>query len=90
MMKLANCNEHHDLNRRLACWALRHDDGRRVTADEMWMIIQSMPNLDPVIFWLENGCDPKEAAKKLRIDQMRMDQRISAGSALEPIVRIFD
>jgi hypothetical protein len=25
------------------------------------------PNLDPVITWLENGCDPKEAAKELRI-----------------------
>jgi len=24
------------------------------------------PNLDPVINWLENGCDPKEAAKELR------------------------
>ena len=26
-----------------------------------------MPNLWPVINWLENGCDPKEAAKELRI-----------------------
>ncbi len=25
------------------------------------------PNLNPVITWLENGCDPKEAAKELRI-----------------------
>jgi hypothetical protein len=25
------------------------------------------PNLDPVIAWLENGCDPKEAAKELRL-----------------------
>ena len=25
------------------------------------------PNLQPVITWLENGCDPKEAAKELRI-----------------------
>jgi hypothetical protein len=24
------------------------------------------PNLEPVINWLENGCDPKEAAKELR------------------------
>ena len=24
------------------------------------------PNLDPVIAWLENGCDPKEAANELR------------------------
>ena len=25
------------------------------------------PNLDLVINWLENGCDPKEAAKELRL-----------------------
>ena len=25
------------------------------------------PNLDPVIAWLENGCDPREAAKELRL-----------------------
>ena len=25
------------------------------------------PNLEPVINWLENGCDPKEAAKELRL-----------------------
>ena len=25
------------------------------------------PSLDPVIAWLENGCDPKEAVKELRI-----------------------
>lgn len=24
------------------------------------------PDLEPVINWLENGCDPKEAAKELR------------------------
>jgi hypothetical protein len=24
-------------------------------------------NLNPVITWLENGCDPKEAAKELRM-----------------------
>jgi hypothetical protein len=28
---------------------------------------ESFPNLDPVIAWLENGCDPKEAAKELRL-----------------------
>jgi hypothetical protein len=26
-----------------------------------------LPNLMPVILWLENGCDPKEAAKELRL-----------------------
>ena len=30
------------------------------------------PNLQPVINWLENGCDPKEAAKELRIYQDKM------------------
>jgi hypothetical protein len=28
---------------------------------------EKWPNLDPVINWLENGCDPKEAAKELRL-----------------------
>lgn len=31
-----------------------------------------LPDLSPVIAWLENGCDPKEAAKELRIYQQRM------------------
>ena len=28
---------------------------------------EAFPNLDPVITWLENGCDPKEAAKELHL-----------------------
>lgn len=28
---------------------------------------EAWPRLDPVIAWLENGCDPAEAAKELRI-----------------------
>lgn len=28
---------------------------------------EAWPNLQPVISWLENGCNPKEAAKELRI-----------------------
>ena len=31
-----------------------------------------MPDLDPVIAWLENGCSPRDAAKELRIYQQRM------------------
>jgi hypothetical protein len=31
-------------------------------------------NLQPVIDWLENGCDPKEAAKELRICQAKIDK----------------
>ncbi len=30
---------------------------------------ERFPNLVPVIAWLENGCDPKEAAKELRVYQ---------------------
>lgn len=72
-MKLANCNEHLDSNRPdLTCWALRHDDGRRVSDEEMMAIAQSVPDLGPVIAWLENGCDPKDAAKELRIYQQRI------------------
>lgn len=33
---------------------------------------QRFPNLLPVIQWLENGCDPKEAAKELRVYQQMM------------------
>lgn len=40
-MKLANCNEHPDENNpSLSCWAIRHDDGKRVTTDELWALIQ--------------------------------------------------
>ena len=28
---------------------------------------EAFPNLTAVINWLENGCDPKEAAKELRL-----------------------
>jgi len=28
---------------------------------------EAFPNLEPVITWLESGCDPKQAAKELRI-----------------------
>jgi len=28
---------------------------------------ESFPDLGPVIAWLENGCDPREAAKELRL-----------------------
>ena len=31
-----------------------------------------LPDLNPVIHWLANGCDPKEAVKELRIYQERM------------------
>ena len=32
-------------------------------------------NLQPVIDWLERGCDPMEAAKELRVHQATMDQQ---------------
>jgi hypothetical protein len=31
------------------------------------------PNLQPVIDWLMNGCDPKEAVKELMIYQAKRD-----------------
>ena len=49
-MKLANCKEHPDANRPdLPCWALRHDDLRRVTAQEMLDIVQPMTALREVV-----------------------------------------
>ena len=36
----------------------------------------NQPDLSPVIAWLENGCDPKEAAKELRIYQQRMRSNV--------------
>ena len=51
--------------------------GRWEWADEHWNQVgayaqrlrDAMPNLLPVIQWLGNGCDPKEAAKELRVYQ---------------------
>lgn len=34
---------------------------------------KTFPNLLPVIQWLENGCDPQEAAKELRAYQQMMN-----------------
>jgi hypothetical protein len=34
---------------------------------------QPNPDLMPVILWLENGCDPKEAAKELRLYHAAME-----------------
>ncbi len=78
-MKLPNCKEHPDANdKNLPCWTLRHDDLRRVTPEEMFLIIQSIPNLDPVISWLKNGCDPLEATKELQIYQDRIRAFLSS------------
>ena len=32
-------------------------------------------NLLPVILWLENGCNPKDAAAELRIYQVKLDNK---------------
>lgn len=40
---------------------------RRLIAEAVARGREAFPNLSPVIAWLENGCDPKEAAKELRI-----------------------
>lgn len=42
-------------------WYLKNGANGPINGREAW------PNLQPVIAWLENGCDPKEAAKELRI-----------------------
>lgn len=42
-------------------------------------------NLQPVINWLENGCDPKEAAKELRIYQEQMKAVPVSAPKQEPV-----
>ncbi len=77
-------NEHADLAR----W-LRELRARRETGDtcgrqcegtayriELRRLQREMPDLSPVIAWLENDCDPKEAAKELRIYQKRMRSNV--------------
>lgn len=39
-----------------------------------------VPNLSAVIQWLENGCDPKEAAKELRLYQSAMESAMTANT----------
>ena len=53
------------------------------------------PNLQPVINWLENGCDPKEAVKELRIYQNQMkaapvDAKAIRAEALEEAAKVCD
>jgi hypothetical protein len=40
---------------------------------EVARLREALPNLDPVIIWLDNGCDPKHAATELRIYKARID-----------------
>lgn len=51
----------------------RHADGWEDIAMMMgaWHRANT-PNLQPVISWLANGCDPKEAVKELEIYQHKM------------------
>lgn len=46
-------------------------------------IFAALPDLSHVIVWLENGCDPKNAAKELRIYQARINAALSRAS--EPL-----
>lgn len=51
-----------------------HDDATvaHEAADEIERLrADLMPDLSAVISWLENGCDPKEAVKELRLYQSR-------------------
>jgi len=34
-MKLANCKEHPENDPSLSCWAVRHDDGRKASPEEI-------------------------------------------------------
>jgi len=36
---------------------------------------EAFPDLGPVITWLENGCDPREAAKELRLYAKAIEAR---------------
>jgi hypothetical protein len=45
----------------------------RTARDAMGYKIGRLPNLWPVIRWLEGGCDPTEAAKELRIYAERIN-----------------
>ena len=49
---------------------------------------RTYPNLEPVINWLEKGCDPKEAAKELRIYAESMKDHFAASG--KPIDHIAD
>lgn len=61
----------------------RHADGWNEVGEMMnaWMRANT-PDLRPVIQWLENGCDPKEAAKELQIYQsLRSNAKGQRGAA---------
>ena len=48
-------------------------------------------NLMPVITWLENGCDPKEAAKELRIYQSMIEKQVKYMPLMDtPLAMRFD
>jgi len=59
--KLMMENEQLKEERNRAGVELRNAVAKAVRAER-----DTWPNLQPVIAWLENGCDPKEAAKELR------------------------
>jgi hypothetical protein len=62
-------------------------DDERKQQDHIANVGKLMPNLWPVINWLENGCDPKEAAKELRIyeSQRQNHPGESADMVQEPV-----
>lgn len=66
----------------------RHADGWEDIAMMMgaWHRANT-PNLQPVISWLANGCDPKEAVKELEIYQHKMcpNSRISEPCKVENV-----
>lgn len=60
------------------------DDDAKKLAEIAWEQSQaecrprSLPSLEPVINWLEKGCDPKDAAKELRIYAASMKDDFAA------------
>jgi hypothetical protein len=53
------------------------DENTMLTTPQPSAEVERIPDLMPVILWLENGCDPKEAAKELRI----YDEAMKKGGA---------
>ena len=48
------------------------EDKEAIYDEQIAPLMAQLLEVSPVIAWLENGCDPKEAAKELRIHQQRM------------------
>jgi hypothetical protein len=43
-------------------------------SSELTQLIKQLPDLTPVIIWLENGCSSREAALELRLYQEKIQR----------------